>query len=140
MLNLSGRPKGTEYIILLLLVVLVVPAFLYASSESSSATLYMRQEVWDKAAMFWEKHLKKNPDDAEGHRDAGICYGRLDDYPKAYEHFAAAMRLKPALQKVIDEYRIDYLRNKAINEGTTAYQSAEKATDKAQKESYIKMP
>jgi len=134
MLNQNGKPKGTKYTILFLLLILAVPAFLNASSESSSATLYMRQEVWDKAVMYWEKHLKKNPDDAEAHKGAGICYGRLDDYPKAYEHFAAAMRLKPSLQKEIDEYRIDFLRNKAINEGTTTYQSAEKATDKAQKE------
>lgn len=117
---------------LILIIISISCSILYSSSESTSATLYMRQEIWDKAVVFWEKHLKNKPNDADAHMQAGICYGRLDDYQKAYDHFAAAMKLKPELIKDIDAFRIDFLRNRSSNEGVSSYKKAEESKDKAE--------
>ena len=66
---------------------LLKPAMLTASMWNAEAEKKMLRQKWYKARSFLEESLKLYPEFSLAHANMGICYSKMGNNDKAYDHF-----------------------------------------------------
>ena len=103
--------------------------FQCASTELTSAKLYIQQKNWDKAIETLNTETSKNPQSDEGYFLLGTVYSELEDVDKMVESFDKSLAISNKFQKNIDEYKAFQWANN-FNRGVSLFQRGNKSTDK----------
>jgi tetratricopeptide (TPR) repeat protein len=65
------------------------------SAATRLANLHHDVQMWDQAAVFYEKAVALSPDDPDLLTDLGVCYRALDRFGDALEMFSRAQAADP---------------------------------------------
>ena len=103
--------------------------FQCASTELTSAKLYIQQKNWDKAIETLNTEVAKNPQSDEGYFLLGTVYSELENVDKMVESFDKSLAISNKYQKNIEEYRAFQWANN-FNRGVSLFQRGNKTTDK----------
>lgn len=108
---------------------LFVTGFQCASTELTSAKLYIQQKNYDKALEVLKKDTEKNPNSDEGFYLLGVIYGEKEMYQEMTESFNKSLAISNKYQKNISDLK---LKNWAdlFNKGVTFFQRGTKTADK----------
>ncbi len=137
MLNLGALMKKLVLTSLsALLIFLSFTAFQCASTELTSAKLYIQQKKYDKAQEVLQKEIQKNPQSDEGHYLLGHLYGEQANYAKMNEHFAKSLETSNRFAENIKSYRQNYWANE-FNKGVNLYNRAGKVTSQDSSKNYF---
>jgi tetratricopeptide (TPR) repeat protein len=115
-------------ILLLMLMALAVTGFQCASTELTSAKLYIQQKNYDKALESLNREIEKNPKSDEGYYLLGVVHGEKEDYEKMVDAFDKSLSISNKFQTEIEASRQHYW-GIAFNRGVSTYQAGTKATD-----------
>nr|HRI46557.1 hypothetical protein [Ignavibacteriaceae bacterium] len=74
-------------IIVVFSVMMVFTGFQCASTEITSAKLYINQKNWDKAINVLNKEIEKNPKSDEGYYLMGLVYSEKEDVDNTIKAF-----------------------------------------------------
>lgn len=110
-------------IISLLAMVFGFAAFQCASTEITSARLYLQQKNYDKALETLLQEVEKNPQSAEGYYLLGYVYGEKGDIAKMVENFEKSLAISNEFQKEISESRNFHWANN-FNSGVAYFNKA----------------
>jgi predicted Zn-dependent protease len=78
--------------------------FQCASTELTSAKLYIQQKNWDKAIETLNTEVTKNPKSDEGYFLLGTVYSEQDNIDKMMDSFGKSLAISNKFEKNIEEY------------------------------------
>lgn len=107
----------------LLMLGIVFSGYQCASTELTSAKLYIQQKNWDKALSALEKEVEKNPKSAEGYYYMGVVYAEKDQLDKMVESFDKSLEAGPKFQNEIESYKLAEWAD-SFNKGVALYNRA----------------
>ena len=114
-------------IVSLLAMVFGFAAFQCASTEITSARLYLQQKNYDKAIETLEQEVQKNPQSAEGLYLLGFVYGEKGNIAKMAENFYKSLEVSEQFKKEINESRNYHWANN-FNAGVAYFNKAAQTT------------
>ncbi len=109
-----------------------------ASTELTSAKLYIQQKNWDKAIETLNTEVTKNPQSDEGYFLLGTVYSEQDNIDKMMESFDKSLAISNKFAKNIEEYKAFQWANN-FNRGVSLFQRGNKATDEDSSKMYFDM-
>lgn len=112
-----------------LLVGIIFTGFQCASTELTSAKLYIQQKNYDKALEALKKEVAKNPKSDEGYYLLGVVYGEKGEIPDMADAFKHSMNISSQYEKQINDAKKYHWAN-LFNKGVGYYQKANNATNK----------
>jgi len=112
--------------------------FQCASTELTSAKLYIQQKNWDKAIETLNTEVTKNPKSDEGYFLLGTVYSEQDNIDKMIESFDKSLAISNKFEKNIEEYKAFQWANN-FNRGVSLFQRGNKVTDKDSSKMYFDM-
>jgi tetratricopeptide (TPR) repeat protein len=112
--------------------------FQCASTELTSAKLYIQQKNWDKAIETLNTEVAKNPQSDEGYFLLGTVYSEQDNIDKMIESFDKSLAISNKFEKNIGEYKAFQWANN-FNRGVSLFQRGNKVTDKDSSKMYFDM-
>ncbi|MCW8803315.1 MAG: tetratricopeptide repeat protein [Ignavibacteriaceae bacterium] len=112
--------------------------FQCASTELTSAKLYIQQKNWDKAIETLNTEVTKNPQSDEGYFLLGTVYSEQDNIDKMIESFDKSLAISNKFEKNIEEYKAFQWANN-FNRGVSLFQRGNKVTDKDSSKMYFDM-
>lgn len=112
----------------LLAMVFGFAAFQCASTEITSARLYIQQKNYEKAKEALLKEVEKNPKSAEGYFLLGYLYGEENDIEKMMEYYDKSLEINNQFQKEINDNRNYHWANN-FNRGVAFFNRAGSTTD-----------
>jgi len=112
--------------------------FQCASTELTSAKLYIQQKNWDKAIETLNTEVAKNPKSDEGYFLLGTVYSEQDNIDKMIESFNQSLAISNKFEKNIEEYKAFQWANN-FNRGVSLFQRGNKVTDKDSSKMYFDM-
>ena len=112
--------------------------FQCASTELTSAKLYIQQKNWDKAIETLNTEVTKNPKSDEGYFLLGTVYSEQDNIDKMIESFDKSLAISNKFEKNINEYKGFQWANN-FNRGVSLFQRGSKVTDKDSTKMYYDM-
>jgi tetratricopeptide (TPR) repeat protein len=115
-------------ILFLMLMALAVTGFQCASTELTSAKLYIQQKNYDKALESLNREVDKNPKSDEGYYLMGVVHGEKEEYEKMVDAFDKSLSISNKFQTEINASRQHYW-GIAFNRGVSTYQAGTKATN-----------
>lgn len=119
-----------KFILMLTLLFLWVTfsAYQCASTEITSARLYIQQKNWDKAEEVLKKEVTKNPQSEEGWYLTGVVKHERRDYLGMQEAFQQALKIGKKYEKEINNFlKASWAEN--YNEGVNYFNAANRASD-----------
>ncbi|MCU0413642.1 MAG: tetratricopeptide repeat protein, partial [Ignavibacteriaceae bacterium] len=122
----------------MLLLGMMFLGFQCASTELTSAKLYIQQKNWDKAVETLNTEVSKNPKSDEGYYLLGTVYSELENVDKMIEAFDNSLAISNKFAKQIEEYRA-YQWGNNYNKGVNLYQRGNKTTDEDSSKMYYDM-
>ena len=122
----------------MLLLGIMFLGFQCASTELTSAKLYIQQKNWDKAIETLNTDVTKNPKSDEGYFLLGTVYSELDDVDKMIESFNKSLAISNKFEKNIEEYKAFQWANN-FNRGVSLFQRGNKVTDEDSSKMYFDM-
>ena len=112
--------------------------FQCASTELTSAKLYIQQKNWDKAIETLNTEVSKNPKSDEGYFLLGTVYSEQDNIDKMIESFDKSLAISNKFEKNIQEYKAFQWANN-FNRGVSLFQRGNKVTDEDSSKMYFDM-
>ncbi len=112
--------------------------FQCASTELTSAKLYIQQKNWDKAIETLNTEVAKNPKSDEGYFLLGTVYSEQDNIDKMMESFNQSLAISKKFEKNIEEYKAFQWANN-FNRGVSLFQRGNKVTDEDSSKMYFDM-
>jgi tetratricopeptide (TPR) repeat protein len=112
--------------------------FQCASTELTSAKLYIQQKNWDKAIETLNTEVTKNPKSDEGYFLLGTVYSEQDNIDKMMESFGKSLAISNKFEKNIEEYKAFQWANN-FNRGVSLFQRGNKVTDEDSSKMYFDM-
>ncbi len=112
---------------LFLAMVFAFSAFQCASTELTSAKLYIKQEQYDKAKEALEKEIAKNAQSFEAYYLLGYLYGQEGQYDLMLDNFNKSVEINPQFKKDADDNKLYYWAQ-SFNRGVGFFNKASKAT------------
>jgi tetratricopeptide (TPR) repeat protein len=82
--------------------------FQCASTELTSAKLYIQQKNYDKALEVLKKDVEKNPQDDEGYYLMGTIYGEKGQYSQLVDSYNKSLSISKKFEKDITNQRVHY--------------------------------
>ncbi|HEY6435137.1 MAG TPA: tetratricopeptide repeat protein, partial [Ignavibacteriaceae bacterium] len=95
--------------------------FQCASTELTSAKLYIQQKNWDKALETLQAEVEKNPQSDEGYYLLGTVYSELEKTDEMINAFDKSLAISDKYEKSIKEYRTFQWANN-FNRGVSLFQ------------------
>jgi tetratricopeptide (TPR) repeat protein len=121
--------KTTNKMILSLLTIAIVfMGFQCASTEITSAKLYIQQKNYDKAIEVLQKEVQKNPKSDQGYYLMGVVYYEKGEYIKMLESFKNSLSISKVYEKEIRDAKKSAWVN-VFNRGVAFFQKAIKVDD-----------
>lgn len=111
-----------------LIIAILFMGFQCASTEITSAKLYIQQKNYDKAIEVLQKEVQKNPKSDQGYYLMGYVYYEKGDYQKMLESFNNSLAISKVYEKDILNTRKSAWVN-VFNRGVAHFQRAIKAND-----------
>jgi tetratricopeptide (TPR) repeat protein len=131
--------KNSKLIVFgMLLLGMMFLGFQCASTELTSAKLYIQQKNWDKAIETLNAEVAKNPKSDEGYYLLGTVYSELENVDKMIEAFNNSLSISNKYEKQIEEYKA-YQWGNNFNRGVNLYQRGNKTTDEDSSKMYFDM-
>ena len=131
--------KNSKLIVLGMLIMgLMFLGFQCASTELTSAKLYIQQKNWDKAIETLNTEVTKNPQSDEGYFLLGTVYSEQDNIDKMMESFDKSLAISNKFQKNIEEYKAFQWANN-FNRGVSLFQRGNKSADADSSKMYFDM-
>ena len=122
--------KNSKLFILgMLFIGIMFLGFQCASTELTSAKLYIQQKNWDKALETLQADVAKNPQSDEGYYLMGTVYSELEKTDEMIDAFDKSIAISDKYEKSIKEYRTFQWANN-FNRGVSLFQRGTKTTDK----------
>ena len=112
--------------------------FQCASTELTSAKLYIQQKNWDKAIETLNTEVTKNPKSDEGYFLLGTVYSEQDNIDKMMDSFGKSLAISNKFEKNIEEYKAFQWANN-FNRGVSLFQRGNKVTDEDSTKMYFDM-
>lgn len=122
----------------MLLLGMMFLGFQCASTELTSAKLYIQQKNWDKAIETLNTEVTKNPKSDEGYFLLGTVYSEQDNIDKMMESFDKSLAISNKFEKNIEEYKAFQWANN-FNRGVSLFQRGNKVTDEDSTKMYFDM-
>ncbi len=116
-------------LVLLLLAGLAVTGFDCASTELTSAKLYIQQKNYPKALEALQKEVTKNPKSVDGYYLMGYVYGELGNYDSMVVAYNKSLGVSNLHEKSINDSR-KYFWAHLFNQGVMDFQKGSKLKDK----------
>lgn len=119
-----------KFILMFILLFLWVTfsAYQCASTEITSARLYIQQKNWDKAEEVLKKEITKNPQSEDGWYLTGVVKHERRDYLGMQEAFQQALKIGKKYEKEINNFlKASWAEN--YNEGVNYFNAANRASD-----------
>ena len=121
--------KNSKLFILgMLFIGIMFLGFQCASTELTSAKLYIQQKNWDKALETLQTDVAKNPQSDEGYYLMGTVYSELEKTDEMIDAFDKSIAISDKYEKSIKEYRTFQWANN-FNRGVSLFQRGNKTTD-----------
>jgi tetratricopeptide (TPR) repeat protein len=117
------------FITLILLVGLAVTGFQCASTELTSAKLYIQQKNYSKAIEVLKKEVEKNPQSDEGYYLLGYVHGELGNFDSLVFAYNKSLSISKQFEKDINDTR-KYYWAQLFNQGVVFFQKGSSAKDK----------
>lgn len=108
---------------------LAVTGFQCASTELTSAKLYIQQKNYEKALESLQKEVQKNPKSDEGYYLLGLVYGEQEKYKEMTEAYNKSLEASPKFAQDIDNSKKYFWAN-LFNKGVNFYQRGTKTAAK----------
>jgi tetratricopeptide (TPR) repeat protein len=108
---------------------LAVTGFQCASTELTSAKLYIQQKNYDKALEALQKEVQKNPKSDEGYYLLGVVYGEQEKFKDMVDSYNKSISASPKFDADIKTSKKYFWAN-LFNKGVNFYQKGSKTTDK----------
>lgn len=121
--------KKALNILVILSMALGLSAFQCASTELTSAKLYINQKNYDKAKDALQKEVTKNPKSDEGHYLLGYMNGEESDLKAMVENFDKSLAISDKFKKDIEDSK-KYYWQKNFNMGVKYFNKGTKVADK----------
>ena len=99
---------------------LLISGYQCASTELTSARLYIQQKNYERALEVLQEDVSKNPKSDEGYFLLGVVYGEMNDMNKMVESFDKSLSISGKFTKEISEYRISHWST-YFNRGVSDY-------------------
>lgn len=115
-------------IISLMAMVFGFTAFQCASTEITSARLYLQQENYDKAKEALMREVENNPKSAEGYYLLGFVYGEEGNVEKMVENFEKSLEISNEFAKEIEKDRNFHWADN-FNKGVAFFNKGAETTD-----------
>ena len=116
-------------IIALFLIGITVTGFECASTELTSARLYIQQKNYTKALTALQEEVQKNPKSDEGYYLLGYVNGELGNFKDMVDAFDKSIAISKQFESNINDSR-KYFWAQAFNHGVAFFQKANTAKDK----------
>jgi tetratricopeptide (TPR) repeat protein len=87
---------------------MIFTGFQCASTELTSAKLYIQQKNYDKALEVLKKDVEKNPQDDEGYYLMGNIYGEKGQYSQLVDSYNKSLSISKKFEKDITNQRVHY--------------------------------
>jgi len=113
----------------LLFIGLAVTGFQCASTELTSAKLYIQQKNYPKALESLKREVAKNPQSDEGYYLLGLVSGESGDYATLVDSYSKSLAISSQFAKDIDQSKKYFWAN-LFNQGVGYFQKGNAATDK----------
>lgn len=113
----------------ILLIGIVFTGFQCASTELTSAKLYIQQKNYDKALEALKREVAKNPKSDEGYYLLGVVYGEKGEIPEMADAFKHSLEASNQFEKQINDAKKYHWAN-LFNRGVGYYQKANNAANK----------
>jgi tetratricopeptide (TPR) repeat protein len=120
--------KKALSILVILSMVLGLSAFQCASTELTSAKLYIQQKNLDKAKEALEKEVEKNPKSDEGYYLLGYINGEQSDYESMIENFNKSISISNKFEKSINDSKKFHWQDN-FNKGVGFFNKGTKVDD-----------
>lgn len=131
--------KNSKLILLgMLFMGIMFLGFQCASTELTSAKLYIQQKNWDKAIESLNADVAKNPKSDEGYFLLGTVYSELDNVDKMIESFDKSLAISNKFATNIEDYKAFQWANN-FNRGVSLFQRGNKVTDEDSSKMYFDM-
>ena len=114
---------------IILLLGMVFTGFDCASTEITSAKLYMQQKNYDKALVSLKKEVAKNPKSDEGYYLLGVVYGEKKNYDNMMDAFNKSQAISQKYSKKISDQKRFYWAN-LFNKGVGLFQKGTGTSNK----------
>jgi len=121
--------KKALSILVVLSMVLGLSAFQCASTELTSAKLYIQQKNYNKAKEALEKEISKNAASDEGFYLLGYLNGEQGDLQSMIKNFDKSLAISKKFEKNIDDYK-KFQWQDSFNKGVGFFNKGTKVTDK----------
>jgi len=121
--------KKALSILVVLSMVLGLSAFQCASTELTSAKLYIQQKNYNKAKEALEKEIAKNAASDEGFYLLGYLNGEQGDLQSMIKNFDKSLAISKKFEKNIDDYK-KFQWQDSFNKGVGFFNKGTKVTDK----------
>ena len=95
------------FITLILLAGLAVTGFECASTELTSAKLYIQQKNYTRAMESLQREVEKNPQSDEGYYLLGYVSGELGNFDTLVYAFNKSLAISKQFEKDIQEYNLN---------------------------------
>lgn len=115
--------KQTKIIFSLLVFAILFMGFQCASTEITSAKLYIQQKNYDKAIEVLQKEVQKNPKSDQGYYLMGYVYYEKGDYENMLKSFNNSLNISKVYEKDITNTRKSAWVN-VFNRGVAYFQRA----------------
>jgi len=99
---------------------LLISGYQCASTELTSARLYIQQKNYVRALEVLQEDVSKNPKSDEGYFLLGVVHGEMNDMNKMVESFDKSLSISGKFSKEISEYRISHWST-YFNRGVSDY-------------------
>ena len=106
-----------------------ITGFECASSEMTSAKVYIQQKDYEKAIAFLQKEVVKNPKSDEGYYLMGALYGEKENYEGMVDAFNKSLGISNRFEKDIKNARKKYWVD-SFNKGLGFFKKATNAASK----------
>jgi tetratricopeptide (TPR) repeat protein len=131
--------KNSKLFILgMLFIGIMFLGFQCASTELTSAKLYIQQKNWDKALETLQTDVTKNPQSDEGYYLMGTVYSEMEKTDEMIDAFDKSLAISNKYEKSIKEYRTFQWANN-FNRGVSLFQRGSKTEDKDSSSMYYNM-
>lgn len=115
--------KSKKFIYSFIVVAILFMGFQCASTEITSAKLYIQQKNYDKAIEVLQKEVQKNPKSDQGYYLMGVVYYEKGDYEKMLDSFNKSLAISKVYEKEIRDAKRSAWVN-VFNRGVAFFQRA----------------
>jgi tetratricopeptide (TPR) repeat protein len=112
----------------ILLLGLFFSGYQCASTEITSAKLYIQQKNWDKALEVLQKDIDKNPNSDEGYYLLGFVHGEKGNYSEMINAYNKSLNISKKFEKEISDSRKYFWAN-TFNRGVSFFQRGNNTAD-----------